>query len=337
MMLRKVVLTVLASIVSLSAWPRSVDEKIANAMSASDWFALDSIYNVTPKDSINPFLEVFARCLLGNRLNRPDVSIPAFQELLNTQSESLGLGNLLSSASMLGMDLSRVGRNADAAAVMSSVVDATRQYLDSTTVANLSDAARRFGALAQYEPYRVEMPQTATAYIPFEVRPVGPAGKGSVMMHTVGSTVNGKEADIVFDTGAGANVMSPEMAERYGLIPLEGAAVTVAGVERQEGYVAIAREMRLGDIVVRDVPFVVVELSSRNEEADKYMGGFNIIVGSELMLRLKDLTIDFVKGHIAVPTVAPERSGARANMCFSSGMNLLTGGEVAGKSDDDVY
>ena len=41
------------------------------------------------------------------------------------------------------------------------------------------------------------------------------------------------------------------------------------------------------------------------------------------MLQLKDLTIDFVNHEITVPSVAPKRSQASPNMCFSSHMNLL--------------
>ena len=88
---------------------QSSDEKIAEAMNNSDWFALDSLYQTEPKDSISEFLEIFSRCLIGNRLNRPDVSIPAFTELFNTQSENLDLGNLLNSSIMFAMDLSKIG------------------------------------------------------------------------------------------------------------------------------------------------------------------------------------------------------------------------------------
>ncbi|WP_289856085.1 hypothetical protein, partial [uncultured Muribaculum sp.] len=110
-------------VASISASSQSVDERIANAMNASDWFGLDSIYGSTPKDSINPFLEVFSRCLIGNRLNHPDVSIPAFEELFNNYNESLDLNNYLSSSVMWAMDLSRVGKNKEAASLMSQVIE----------------------------------------------------------------------------------------------------------------------------------------------------------------------------------------------------------------------
>lgn len=112
----KLILTLWICLGSFSyGYSQSSDEKIADAMNNSDWFALDSLYQTEPKDSISDFFEIFSRCLIGNRLNRPDVSIPAFTELFNTQSESLDFGNMLNSSMMFAMDLSRIGDNKTAA------------------------------------------------------------------------------------------------------------------------------------------------------------------------------------------------------------------------------
>lgn len=92
--MRKLLLSVITLISSLVGTAQSYNERIATAMNTSDWFALDSIYSSAPKDSIMPFLEVFSRCLIGNRLNRPDVSVPAFDQLFKEHSASLDLGNL---------------------------------------------------------------------------------------------------------------------------------------------------------------------------------------------------------------------------------------------------
>jgi len=67
-----------------------------------------------------------------------------------------------------------------------------------------------------------------------------------------------------------------------------------------------------------------------NEEANQYIDCLSIVVGSELMVRLKDLTIDFISGEITVPQAAPIKSTTPPNMCFSSTMNLITKGLVHG-------
>jgi len=329
MMAHKIALSAFICISYLSAVAQSTyDAKIANAMNSSNWFDLDSVYNAAPKDSINDFLEVFSRCLLGNRFNRPDVSIPAFQELLNTQSVNLDLNNLVSSVYMFGMDLSKIGQNEAAASMTNSILEATKQYLDSTTIMGLTSTANRYSALSAYNPYQIDFESEHIGTIPFTIVPVGPKDKDAVLMHLQNSYINGIEADITFDTGAGSNMISPEMAAKFNLIPLEDTRITVIGVNRRDGYIAIAKNLKIGNINVKDVPFTVISLSSDNEEADKYIDCFNIVVGSELMLQLKDLTIDFTSRKITVPTNAPVKSNTPPNLCFSSHMNLLAKGSV---------
>lgn len=327
----RLIISLLFCIVSSGAFSQSIDEKIGNAMNNSDWFALDSIYKSAPKDSIHPFLEVYSRCLLGNRLNRPDVSIPAFQELFNTQSEYLDLGNLISSTYMFGMDLSRVGQNEKAASMTNSVLDATRQYLDSIAIENLTSQANRYSALAAYNPYQIQFNGGGVGLVPFKIVPVGPKEKGSVLMHLQKSEINGISADITFDTGAGTNLISPEMAEKYNLIPLESTRVSVIGMEREQGYMAMAKEVKLGNITIKDVPFTVVSLSLDNDEASQYTDAFNIMLGSDLMLHLKEVNINFLLNQITVPSKSPfipVKTDACPNLCFSPTMNLLCSGTI---------
>ncbi len=330
-MSRRFLLYALAGIISLSGYSQSIDEKIGNAMNRADWFALDSIYNSVDKDSIHPFLEIYSRCLLGNRLNRPEVSIPAFQELFNTQSELLGLGNLISSTFMFGMDLSRVGQNEAAATMTNSILDATRQYLDSATVNNLTSHANRYYALSAYNPYQIQFADDSTGIVPFAIDPVGPPEKGAVLMHLRECAINGKSADITFDTGAGTNLITPEMAEKYNLKPLDDTRVSVKGIGLKNGYAAIANELQLGNITVKDVPFTVASMSSDNGEADQYIGAFSIILGSELMLMLKEVTINFETNKLIIPSKVPfipVKTADKPNLCFSSSMNLLCRGSI---------
>ena len=310
------------------SYSQTSDEKIAEAMNNSDWFALDSLYRTEPKDSISQFLKIFSRCLIGNRLNRPDVSIPAFAELFNTQSANLDLGNMLNSSMMFAMDLSRVGDNKTAAKMLSLNLEAVHTHLDSATIAGVEQFINQYEALSKYDPYKITF-ENSVGNIPFEIVPVGPQKNNSVLMHLRKTSINGIDADVTFDTGAGVNIISESLALKYNLIPLD-ASSTVGGVDIQNGSYAIAKELKIGNIIVSDVPFYVINITTNNEEADKYIDYFSIVVGSELMLQLKDLTIDFVNNEITVPSVAPKRSQTSANMCFSSSMNLLSKGVVQG-------
>lgn len=324
--MRTLLLSITFMVSSQICFSQTIDEQIANAMNTSDWFTLDSIYNVTPKDSINPFLEAFSRGLIGNRLNRPELSIPAFEELLNTYSSRLDLSNLLNSSIMLSMDYSKLGENAKAATVLTSVLDATKQYLDSTAIDGVRLYIDRYRTLSAYNPYTISI-DGSEGLVPFHIKPVGNPEKKSVLMNLDNSFINGIEADITFDTGAGVNIISDSLAQKFGLIPLE-AYNNVRGIGTQKVQYAMAKEMKLGNITIKDVPFVIVDFEVNNEEANKYVNCLSVVVGSELIVQLQDLTLDFVSRKITVPATAPAKSTVSPNMCFSSTMNIITKGTI---------
>lgn len=324
--MKKIFLLITAMFFSIAGYSQSYDERIAEAMNTADWFALDSIYKSAPKDSIWSFLDVYSRCLIGNRLNRPDVSIPAFGELFNTQSEQLDLGNMLNSAMMFSMDLSRVGDNTTAAEVLSSILNATKQYLDPENINKFQNYIDRYNALASYSPYTIKFADEK-GIVPFHTIPVGKPENKSVLIQLENSSINGLNAAITFDTGAATNVISDSLARQLDLIPLD-VETKVEGEGIHSGTFAIAKELRIGNITVNDVPFTVMNITSNNDEADQYVDCFNIILGSELMLQLKDLTIDFINNQIIVPSEAPIKTDVPANMCFSSQMNLLAKGVI---------
>lgn len=327
--MKKLILIFTIILSCFAAKAQSIDERIGTAMNTSDFFGLHDIYYSTPKDSITPFLEVFSRCLIGNRFNRPDISIPAFDELLKTQSEMLDLNLLLQSSVMYSMDLSRVGKNEDAYNLLSAVLSSAYQMVDSTNLKPYANMAAQYKSLTQYSPYQISF-NGDRGIIPFDTIPTGKQGSQQYLMQITEARINGNPVKITFDTGAGVNVITDSLARAYGLEFLD-ADVAATGVESSAGRYAIAKELSLGNIKVNDVPFYVIDIRSHNDEADKYIDVLEFIVGSELMLQLKDVTLDFSTKEIQVPAVAASPSNVRPNMCFSSQMNLVTQAQVNGQ------
>ena len=176
-------------------------------------------------------------------------------------------------------------------------------------------------ALADYNPYQIEFENDAVGRVPFTIKQVGPEDKGNVMMFLSESKINEKDADIIFDTGAGVNIISEAIAAKYNLIPLN-TSLSVTGVKSVSGQYAIAKELKLGNITVKDVPFLVLPMSSKNKKLDQYFSEIEIIVGCELMVQLKDFTLDFENNEIVIPAVPPVKSEEKPNMYISSTMNL---------------
>ncbi len=324
--MKKLIIITTTVLSFFTAMAQSIDERIGAAMNSSDFFGLYDIYHDAPKDSINPFLEVFSRCLLGNRFNRPDISIPAFDELLKNQAEYLDLNLLLQSSVMFSMDLSRVGKNEEAYNLLSSVLSTACQTVDSASLTPYANMAAQYKALTKYSPYLISIDGNMGT-IPFDTVPTGKSGSQQYLMQITDARINGNPVKITFDTGAGVNVITDSLAKAYRLEFLD-ADVAATGVATSSGRYAIARELKLGNITVKDVPFYVIDIRSHNDEADKYIDVLEFIVGSELMLQLKDVTLDFSAKEIHVPEVAATPSDMRPNMCFSSEMNLVTESEI---------
>ena len=322
--MKKFLILVNLLFVWLSSFSQSYDEKIADAMNSGDWITLDSVYNEAPKDSIWDFLEVYSRCLIGNRLNRPDVSIPAFGELLQNHSEELGLDNLFSSSLMYAMDLSKVGKNNEAAESLTSILDATKQQFDSANVAVIQNQLDLYTALSAYNPYTLTF-QGETATIPISI--INSENDKGSRLKLDSCSINGMDADITFDTGAALNVISQEMADRLQLIPLD-ASVIAGGINDVEGKYVLAKEITLGSLTVTDVPFVILPLETGNEEADKFLTQYGIIIGVPLMLQIKDFTIDFINNKITIPAIPPERTNQKPNMFFGDGQTFSAKGKV---------
>lgn len=325
---RKVI--VLFSIILLSSirlFSQSYDEKITDAMNRSDWFELDSIYNMAPKDSVSEFLEVYSRCLIGNRLNRNDISIPAFYELFDYYSRDMSMDNLVNTAIMFAMDLSRDGQNEAAANMLSSIIKSVSYRPEKSRLKHLQQFFSLYKGLANYSPYKVVFEDDSLGVIPFKIVAAGPKEKDGKQIVLKDSSINGNNIDIIFDTGASINIITDSLAQKFNLLPLY-ADMDVKGIGSETGRFVIAKELKIGNIVVYDVPFLVLSMTSKNADAEKYLKKMNLIVGSELMLQLKDLTLDFQNNQITVPTTAPEHGSDKPNMCFSSTMNLLAAAEI---------
>ncbi|MDE6810968.1 MAG: retroviral-like aspartic protease family protein, partial [Muribaculaceae bacterium] len=313
---------------AMPADAKSPEKEIAKAMTAGDWLALDSLYSSASKNSISDLYDVLSRCLIGNRFNRPDVSIPAFEKLLTEYSSELsGIQNY---AICYSVDLSRVGENAKAASMLSSIIDTYSQQLEPAGIKLMQRLIKKYKCLAKYKPYSVFF-DSDTGLIPFRTVPLGNPEKKGLRMRLENSSLNGIDADITFDTGAAMNVISDSLADRFKLIPLD-VETNVSGFGAYSGALAIARELKIGNITVNDVPFHIMHITSNNAEADRYLKDVSIIVGSELMLALMDLTIDFAKNEINVTAEAPVKSDIAPNLCFSSEMNLLARGSINGTS-----
>ena len=309
---------------------QSADEVIASDVNTGQWFALDRHLSEIPADSVSPFMGLIGRAFAATKFNRPEVSVEAFEELLNNHSESLGLSNILMMSHFMATDLSKLGRNAEAAELINDVVEATR-HLDSATVESFSNFAKQYEAFSHFTLNQLVLPEKETPriefeldsiHIKFDVDSLQSEHSNSCYMKLRNSSLNGKPLAFTFDTGAGVNIISDSIAAEYGVKPLD-AAVSAEGMGEQGGWLGLADEIKIGNIIIKNVPFYVITIQTGNEEIDQYAKHLNMLLGIQVMQVLKEFTIDFTKNVITVVSNPTTNPGVTPNMCYSNSLQLI--------------
>lgn len=303
-------------------YAQSANEIIASDVNTGQWFALERHLAEFPTDSVSPFMRLIGRAFASTKFNHPEESVAAFEELLNNHSESLGLSNLLMMSHFMANDLSKIGRNAEAAELINDIVNATRQHLDSITIESFSNFAKQYEAFSYFSMNEIVLPDKETPCIEFDLDSINTGDSNSCYMKLRNSSLNGKPLAFTFDTGAGVNIISDSLAVEYSIKPLD-ASVSAMGMDFQDGWLGLANEIKIGNILIKNVPFYVITIATGNEEIDKYAKHLNMLLGVQVMQVLKDFTIDFTAGEITVASHPTSHSRIVPNMCYSNSLQLI--------------
>lgn len=162
-----------------------------------------------------------------------------------------------------------------------------------------------FAAFAQAAPEEWSFPDEP-AVLPLDVTAVGTA--------VVDVVINGITHAFWIDTGAGLTVVSSRLAADAG-IPIgdPGASAGTATSRDVATRPAIIDELRIGPVVVRNHPAIVIDAADLRFQAPELPGGeieIHGILGWPIIREL-DLTIDFAARRLTVQRPAQRATSAR--------------------------
>lgn len=284
--------------VSMNMQAQNADKRIGSLINESNWFELEEEVKVVPTDSISPFILELATAMTHHYFNRPDSACAVISDLLSNYQQELG-GQTMNMVILLSINLARTGQYNEAAGIMQDLCDQLSSLgMDSTQIAPYRAQVQQYRALATCSNLYQPLHKAGEYRIPMIIGDKN--GQYSIEMD---GSINGKEGRFLFDTGAGLNMITPQLAKEYGLRSLYN-DITVAGVVgmKQGGY-AIADTLRIGGMIWVNVPFVVIDTHTGHEEADKYNEKFQLppVIGLPIMLRMQEIQLDFANHEIIVP------------------------------------
>lgn len=262
----------------------NTDSLAGACLNGSRWFELADLY-AADSQRISPMLRDFSKAMLDQMMNRPRQAIGSIRTLLRRHQAQLGGGNVASMIFLMASDYSKLNRPDSAAFLLESFLDQTKDI----PAFPLRDQTRRslniYRALSGYRLFETDGQRSYN--LPLRLERTDSTGA----LFIVPCSFNGKASKACFDTGASYNVISTQLARKWGLRTVAH-GVQVEGTARGEGDVVVADSISMGNLTMRNVPFVVLDLQANNAHAQSLMGSLELIIGQPFLTRFARYAID---------------------------------------------
>jgi predicted aspartyl protease len=139
------------------------------------------------------------------------------------------------------------------------------------------------------------------------------ARRDPVGMNRIDMVVNGAAQDAVIDTGAGFSVLSAETARRLGIVPIEGGVDVGNSVDSTVPVrVGIADRLEIAGVVLRNVPFLIIEDEALSFALPTGRYEIKAILGLPVLRALGRVRIEADRFSVLAP--APAGTGEAQNM-----------------------
>lgn len=301
---------------SATTAPMDVNERVGQAMNASDWFELARIYEADC-EQIDPFLRCYAESLLATFFGRPAEATMSIERLVGTYGELLGDG-ALGMWYYWGVNQTRMGEYAIAAEGLMRELAKVEGRVDEAAIEPLRTSAKQWGELSQFDRVNsLERPAEGDVHVPFRLVNLRPE-KGNAQQIRFDAKFNGTAQEVVFDTGAGVNVASVEAAERLGLKMLKAESEVQGIGGAQRGRYAVAERIELGNATLHNVPFYVISMRTGVDSLDRrYMSQLEVVMGVDMIHAMGEVHIDFEHSQLFSPSVQTLDYDVRPNLCLA--------------------
>ncbi len=318
---KRIFFLLMSLLLSICSWGQRADSIAAALLNDSRWFELQDLYRADSTE-MSPFLRLFSKTMLHHVYNQPRAAADDIVGLIRGYQTEMGPGTTFTMMGMLISDYADGGDYAKAATTAKTFADQLEGKADDKMVDGFRRQQSHYGQLAEQPLFLTD--SVGRYEVPFLWTKVGESGDS--LIHLAG-TVNGHSERFVFDTGAGYNVITPELARKYRLHML-GTPVAVKGTKLVKGSTAIADAITVGEVTMRNVPFVVLDVTEGNERIAAATAVFSLILGQPFLQQYGRYTIDNDRQTVTFERNVP-RTGARHNLFRTS--TLYAEAEHSGK------
>lgn len=296
---------------------KSIDERIGAAMNNSDWSELRELYSTEGHNLQTPYLHTLSKFFISQFYNLPDSAIAQGNVIMDKYQNELS-ASLPVIAYFMAEDYSRLGNNKTAFKIMHNLNEAYRQsgVEPNQNYVNIEDIYRVY---SEQPAFSVTKPRHDTSASLFYRYYSDQQGKSHKNLY-IGTQFNGKDMKVIFDTGAGINMITRVVAENVGarIIKTKGIQFNGFGIGKSE-EIAFVDSIKLGDVTFRNVPFFIYDFKTNNEKVDEKLKeiDINCVIGNQMMMPLGEICFDFKNMQLTIPHTMSAEPAFAPNFFYS--------------------
>lgn len=290
----------------------SADQRIAEHLNQSSWFALEKDYPKLKDQIQTPLLNGISEVMISLRFNQPDRALACIDSLLANHQNDLGFSNICSMILFKSKTLGQQGYYAQSA-------DFLNKFLDQVPAAAKKESFAYYTALAKYynEVRNVPKPEITRPNTDTEVAlNIKKVGRGVLMFVPV--TVHGKTYPFIFDTGAETSLVSERLANEMGLRIVRD-SLKIAGVGRGVGRCGTVDSLLVGDITFKHPIFTI---TPTNPEVDTVFQ-VDAVLGLDFIRMVGETQLYPHEGKIRFPIQQTELPQTGRNLMLDEGQSYL--------------
>lgn len=285
--------------------------RVGDLLNKSDWFTLREEFPCIA-DSIDPMLRSFAKAMLAHNFCTPDSACDAFDQLLRHYSQHIGTENAIAMTILQSAHLARKGDYANAHHVLTRLI--SENHLGEGSNGYIQEIAQQYAALDSIGGIHRITQSAEEVCIPFDIDTIWTKDKSNYAI-MLKAKVNERPFRILFDTGAGVNVISHKAAKLLGVDALN-INTSAHGFGRVQGSFAVVDKIEMGGMTIENVPFQMFTIETGIDSIDRYMQHIDIIIGVQFMNLTDELHIDIENRQLKMPS-KPSQMGKdeQINLC----------------------
>lgn len=313
---------VLGAVFALAANAQTpADIRVGELINTEKWNQLHEYYDEHKNEMQVPFLDVLARFFIAYTSNDMQTASELGINLVENYSSELG-ESIFSTSYLTADAFIELGMYDNAIALSESMKKACEEagfMPDNSKVlfdypVRYARYCKEHGGEMLYEPTGKDETVKFT-------------GEGQILLD---GTINEGRHKLLFDTGAGVNVMISEYADSIGIKSIDGLGMTVNGLGNEQSRIAFVDSVRIGNMLFRNVPFHIVDVDTGHEKADSALKLLGPVIGQPFIKKMKEVRIDFKDSLFTVPAVPTRIPFEKSNLNYTLGKIFNFTVDVAG-------